>query len=112
MSPVRRKRVRVETLNARPRTNTYGRPRNAEPPRHDGFSEGTCRNVIGRYGARRVRYLIKAWAAGEKTDAELGANFGISGSVMRRWRRAFGIRRTVWTMRPEINALHDARLPE
>jgi len=115
MPPVRRKHEKkhrtVRESSAwegepeRPRTTTRGRPRNAEPPRPDGFSEGTCRNVVGRYGWRRVRALIRAWEAGKQTDAQLGAKFGISGSVMRRWRRAFGIRSKTWTPIPEVSSL-------
>jgi len=79
------------------------------PPRDDGFSEGTVRNVIARYGTRRIAALIQAWKVGEKTDGQLARKFGVSRVVMRGWREAFGIRLEVWTPLDEISALgvHD-----
>ena len=106
-----RRRRRVEHESAvdgpvePPRSNSYGRPRNAAPPRDDGFSEGTIRNVIARYGERRVKWLIRQWEEGGRTDGDLAHYFGISASTMQGWRRAFGVTQKQWIPFYEISSL-------
>lgn len=63
-----------------------------------------ARNFVERYGAKRLRWLLEALAAGESGQA-IADEFSVSRERVRQWKNTFGSTLTLYQVHPDVQAV-------
>lgn len=88
-----------------PRTTTRGRPwEHPEGTRADGYNAAVVANLLARLGRRKVSGLIRSWQRGTPNTV-IARRYCVDESVIRRWRKAFGVTTERWVPFSDVAAL-------